>query len=446
MRTVTAALVGATFILSQVFLSTDLRAQSATTCPADLAKIARCYSDRDENGAYVLAAVPNSWSGVLIVHSHGGPRTSPLTPETNDEDLSRFSVFVREGHAWVNSSYRRPGYGARMAVEDTENARRYFLEKITPSAGKPRLVIVHGQSWGGNVAAKLIEFDAARPEGQRAYNGALLTSAVLPGGARGYWFRSDLRAVYNYYCRNHPAPDEFQYPVATGLPSDAKFTPRDLRERIDACTGLNKPAAERSPAQSASLANIIGVIKIQESSLHSHMNWATFLFQDMVQVLLKGRSPFSNMGVIYSGSSDDVALNAGVVRFSSDAAALAALNDDSELQGTLAVPVVSMHAINDPTAFVENEEAYRTIVDAAGRREKLVQVFVDEAAHSKLQTPQYPAALNALLAWIDRGDKPSPAGIATSCEKLIQTYRENCSFVTNYAPPPYASRVPTRAP
>ena len=36
----------------------------------------------------------------------------------------------------------------------------------------------------------------------------LLTSGVLAVNARAYDFRADLRAVYQYYCRNHPRPDE----------------------------------------------------------------------------------------------------------------------------------------------------------------------------------------------------------------------------------------------
>ncbi len=42
-------------------------------CPDAVAKIATCYSARLESGAYVLAAMPKSWNGDLIVFAHGGP-------------------------------------------------------------------------------------------------------------------------------------------------------------------------------------------------------------------------------------------------------------------------------------------------------------------------------------------------------------------------------------
>ncbi|MDA5111159.1 hypothetical protein O3V59_22930, partial [Brevibacillus thermoruber] len=79
-----------------------------------------------------------------------------------------------------------------MAAADTENVRRLFVEEF----GEPRRTYVHGQSWGGNVAAKVVETYA--PEGG-PYDGALLTNGVLGGASRGYDHRVDLRVVYQYY-------------------------------------------------------------------------------------------------------------------------------------------------------------------------------------------------------------------------------------------------------
>ncbi|WP_222844527.1 hypothetical protein [Saccharomonospora sp. CUA-673] len=62
-----------------------------------------------------------------------------------------------------------------MAVEDTENLRQLFLDHV----GQPRQTYIHGQSWGGNIAAKIAEVDAARP--QPAYDGALLTNGLVAG-------------------------------------------------------------------------------------------------------------------------------------------------------------------------------------------------------------------------------------------------------------------------
>jgi len=304
-------------------------AQTATACPPQIEKTADCWSGQDQNGAHYWIAKPKQWNGVLIVHSHGGPRLAPVWPHKSIKDLARFSVFVRAGYAMVGTSYRHPGWGARMAVADTENARRIFVDHI----GKPRITIEHGQSWGGNVAAKLNETLAATPDGKRIYDGVLITSGVLGGGTQGYDYRADLRAVYQYYCHNHPRADEPQYPLWMGLPKDSTLTRKELAKRIDACTGINTPAAQRTPAETQNLANILNVVRIPERTLISHMSWATSMFRDLVQRSLGGRNPFTNVGVRYTGSTDDDALNRGVARFDADPAAVAQLADDSDMTG-----------------------------------------------------------------------------------------------------------------
>ena len=125
--------------------------------------------------------VPKNWNGILVVHSYGGPRLAVPEPDDALEDLKRFAVTVEEGYAWAGSNYRREGYGVRMAAEDTENLRKIAWQKL----GKPKLTLLHGQSWGGNVAAKAAELYTIDGNGQQVYDGVVLTSGLLGGGSRG---------------------------------------------------------------------------------------------------------------------------------------------------------------------------------------------------------------------------------------------------------------------
>ena len=68
-----------------------------------------------------------------------------------------------------------------------------------------------------------------------------------------------------------------------------------------------------------------------------------------------GRNPFSNIGVRYTGSTDDAALNRDVARFAADPAAAAAVKADGDPTGVLPVPVVTIHSINDPVVAVEED-------------------------------------------------------------------------------------------
>jgi len=343
---------------------------------------------------------------------------------------------VAEGYAWVGSSFRRGGYGVSMAAEDSENARRIYVRKF----GAPKRTILHGQSWGGGVAAKAIELYGNTNETKPSYDAVLLTSGVLAVNFLAYDFRADLRAVYEYYCHNHPKPDEAQYPLNLGLPAGVKMTEKEITERVNACTGAQLPPDQRSEAQQRNLANITRVLRIPERTLASHVGWATLVFQDITQRLLGGRSPFSNMGVKYAGSDDDEALNKNVARFAADPKAVTEFARDGDATGAIPVPVLTLHAIDDPTAFVELESVYRERVARAGRLDRLVQTFSREHEHSYLSSPEYAALLQALVRWVDTGEKPSPRSIAALCEADAKRLDGGCHFDVDYQPRPLSER------
>lgn len=441
-RAPSARWLGALAALAGALVLGPARAQTEARCPAELGAGVECYTGQSRSGAFYWIARPRTWNGILLMHAHGGPRIRPPRADSPVEDLQRFAVFVREGYAWAGSSYRRGGYGVSMAGRDTDQLRRLFIDRF----GKPRLTFAHGQSWGGNVAAKLIEVTPKDPDGTKAYDGALLTSGVLAGGTRAYLFRADLRAVYQYYCRNHPRPDEPQYPLWLGLPANSDMSVKDLEIRIDACTGVRRKPEERSEIQKQNLANILNVVRIPEATLLSHVDWATFMFRDLVQKRLDGLNPFSNDEVKYAGSSNDAALNDGVSRFRADPVAVRSFAEDSDMTGSVAIPVVTLHAINDPTAFVEHESAYKGTMEKGGSAGNLVQTFVDEAAHSSLQDGEYLAVVTALRRWVETGTRPTPATIAADCPALAARIGGRCLFKPDYTPPPFFARVYPREP
>ena len=129
---------------------------TARACPGDIGTYANCLGGQDNNGAYFLVAVPKISNGILIVHAHGGPRHVPPAPNGADEDLVRFSAMVAAGYSWIGTTYRDGGYGVRLAAADVEQSRAIFWRQF----GRPKRTILHGQSYGGNVVAKLAELDA----------------------------------------------------------------------------------------------------------------------------------------------------------------------------------------------------------------------------------------------------------------------------------------------
>jgi GNAT superfamily N-acetyltransferase len=416
-------------------------APDSVACPAAVAEIATCYSAKQDSGAYVLAAMPKNWNGTLIVFAHGGPSMAPPTAKSSQGDLAKYAVEVKRGFAFVASSYRREGYGVEMAAADTDAARAFFVTRIA----KPKHTLVHGASYGGLVTAKLLETYAKAPDGTAQYDGAFLNSGLVIGAPIGYQFRADLRAVYQYYCKNLPRPAEAQYPLWMGLPAQSTLTAKDLAARIDDCAGVAKPAAERSAGQKRNLSNIIGVMGFSDRVLVRNMQAATFLFRDIQLRITQGKSAFSNIGVRYKGSDDDAALNAGVVRFASDPRAVAALAADGQPTGALLIPMVSIHSINDPQVAVEVQAAYRARVDGAGNGARLVQAYTDEAQHTGQSAPEIAAALDGLMQWIEKGVAPTPESIAQSCKALQAALDGPCRYHPDFTPKPYDTRFYARA-
>jgi alpha-beta hydrolase superfamily lysophospholipase len=186
------------------------------------------------------------------------------------------------------------------------------------------------------------------------------------------------------------------------------------------------------------------VIRIPERSLIAHLNWATWHFQDVAFKRTGGRNVFGNANARYTGSPDDAALNAKVQRYATDPQAVAQFAADTDPGGRIDAPVLTLHAIDDPVAFVELESTFRDTVQKAGSAEHLVQTFTDDHEHSYLSDPQYAAAMQALLAWVERGEKPTPQSVAARCAPLEAAFGPGCRFVPDYRSAPLSQRVVPR--
>lgn len=411
-------------------------APQPSACPNGFSADIRCLGGRDSAGAFYLIAMPKDWNGHLVLHAHGGPLLGAPTAKRVEEDLVRWSIMPRAGYAWAASSFRQGGVEVRAAAEDTERLRRIFVQHVA----KPQLTFLHGQSWGASVAAKGGEmFTRGKP-----YDALLLSNGVIGGGTKSYDFRLDLRVVYQYLCNNHPRPDEPQYPLWQGLPEGSPLTRADLDQRSKDCLGLGLPAAERSAEQARKLKTIVDVIRIPESSVAGHLNWATFHFQDIASKRTQGRNVFSNIGVVYRGSDNDAALNAGVLRYAADPAAVAHFGADTDPNGHIPVPVLAVHGIDDPIAFVELESVWAATMARAGRADGLVQAFTSDNNHSYLSDAPYVSALAGLTAWVQQGRKPTPVTLEAGCKLAQAKFPSPCRFKPDYRPAALESRVPAR--
>jgi pimeloyl-ACP methyl ester carboxylesterase len=401
-------------------------------CPEGVPAGTQCWRGQDSAGSHYLLAKPAQWSGVLVVHAHGGPALGEPKATRADEDIKRWAITLTEGHAWAGSVFRQGGFAVTTAAEDTERVRRIFADHVA----KPQRTLLHGQSWGAMVATRAAEMYP------QSWEGMLLTSGVVAGPTT-YDFRLDLRAIYQHLCQNHPRPDEPQYPLSLGLPADNPMTAAELNTRVNDCLGVRKPAAQRSPEQIQKIKTIVDVLKIPENAIAGHLNWGTFTLRDVV-TKSGGASPFGNDMVKYRGSANDAALNVAVLRFKADPQASARFDADVNHRGRFKVPVLAAHGIRDSTVFVEGSDTLRLRMEAAGNSARLVQTYVDSAEHSYWGDAMYPPLFEALLAWVNQGTKPTPVGIAARCAPLRPAQASECRHQAAYTPQPLATRIAPR--
>ena len=105
-----------------------------------------------------------------------------------------------------------------------------------------------------------------------------------------------------------------------------------------------------------------------------------------------GGQPFDNTARVYSGSSDDAALNAGIARFTADPAALTAVSE-FETTGNLEVPVVTLHTTGDPVVPFEQQSLYRAKVERAGATDHLTQTPVERYGHCAFEASRAPRSV-----------------------------------------------------
>jgi hypothetical protein len=112
------------------------------------------------------------------------------------------------------------------------------------------------------------------------------------------------------------------------------------------------------------------------------------------QVRLGGQ-PFDNSNRVYSGSTDDAALNAGVERFHADSIALEGLEDFST-SGQLRVPLVNLHTRGDPIVPFGQASLYADKVTRAGTTAWFSQIDVDRHGHCTFESAELLNAFSRL--------------------------------------------------
>jgi pimeloyl-ACP methyl ester carboxylesterase len=310
-------------------------------------------------GAMYALFCPAEWNGDLVLYAHGYVFTFASVQLPNIDDLR--DAWLDMGYGVAYSSYSENGFAVKEGRNNTKQLRGLFAANF----GMPANTYVTGHSMGGLISLLLVE------RNPNLFAGALPLCGVVGSGQMAVDYVMGVRVLFDYF-----------YPDV--LPGDAQFVPPEL----DPATAVNlalaailadpMPAFELAGVDPINIqyANVNELIDAILTNIFFHVGgWADFFDRTHQHEF------FDNMDVVYTGSSDDVALNAGVDRFEATPDALQYFKQWYEPRGNLKIPVVTLHTSRDQLVQVFQQDRYAETVAAAGKSHLLVQHVIDRYGH-----------------------------------------------------------------
>jgi pimeloyl-ACP methyl ester carboxylesterase len=381
------------------------------------------YTGKFSDGATYLIQVPSNWNGTLVLYSHGYAVPGFSNPAEDVGDPITGAYLLANGYALGGSSYATTGWAIQQALPDQIEV----LDTFKTLVGPPSRTIAWGHSLGGMVTAGLVQryptrFDAALPMcgvvagGVGTWNQALDSAFafdVLLGSGQGLQVVNITNPTKNITLAEK---------ILTAAQQTAQGRARiALAAALDDTPGWFDPL---SPEPSGT------DYATQEANQFSWLSQIDFPFGFDFRAELEGRAggnPSWNNGVDYerqlkhsvdyaevqalyqaAGLSLDADLQAvnNAARITAKQSALAYLKRNIIFNGQVQVPVLTMHTKGDGLVVVEDENAYKGVVDDGDNDMFLRQVFVHRAGHCEFTPAETVVAFGVLVSRLDSGKWP----------------------------------------
>lgn len=330
-----------------------------------------------EGSQYALLK-PAEWNGDLVVYAHG--YVQPFLDPSLVMEIAPFRDWLlTQGFAVAYAGGSETGYAVKDGVIRTHQLNGLFDEAF----GDPARTYLVGLSLGGLVADNLAEKFGPQ------YDGTLALCGVMAGGMWNATYIADFRVLFDVF-----------YPgVLPGslleMPEDAIVAPgTPVFNAIYGAIAANPyPALDMARMDQIQLKynSITELVTAFIHVLGYQVNGANAL-TDRVN----GKSFFDNTATVYSGSSNDAAVNAAVARHEGDPSAENYFDRWWTPEGRITTPFVTLHTTRDPLVPNRGEDVFAGIVEAAGNSELLLQLTTDSFGHCAFTGPDIVGAFMAL--------------------------------------------------
>lgn len=388
------------------------------------------------NGAPYRIRVPETWNGTLLVFAHGyrDKADHPGEIDNRNADVAPNAALeaplLAQGFALAGSAYKDNGWAIEDAIQDTKNLVLFFKANV----GKPQRTIIVAASLGTFVGYKSME------QFEGIYDGALCLCTAGAGATR-LW--------------DSGVPLYLAYDVVFGIPP-SWGTVGEVRNDIDFDTEV---LAKLVPE----LSNIANFPKFEFLRLVAKNpgrgitpppppaffpGWALtdffFLTEARAELQRRAGGPIvQNLDQHYTLTDFEKAYLAGLglpapvvdawlaqmnARRNIEAKQSARnyLRNNTDFNGKIHDPILTLHTIIDPLLVVANESAYAELNASAGKQELLFQTYTNAVGHCNLTGPQILTAIGATDLWVRTGVRPTSASFPAAL-----------GFNSAFVPPPF---------
>ena len=387
------------------------------------------------HGAPYRIRVPENWNGTLLVFAHGyrDKADHPGEIDNRNPDIAPSAALeaplLAQGFALAGTAFKDNGWAIGDAILDAKNLAVFFRGEIA----KPDRTIFWAVSVGTVAAFKSME------QFNGIYDGALCLCAVGSGATR-VWDNG--LALY------------LAYDVVFGVPP-SWGTVGEVRNDLDFETEV---AAKLVPEISIAanfpkfefmrlVAGTPGRGITPPPPPNFYPNWVLtdmfFLTEARSELQRRAGGPYvQNLDHNYSLSAAErtyllglgvpgavidgwlAAMNARR-NIDADTSARNYVRNNTDYNGKIRNPVLTMHTIVDPLVVVPNENAYAEVIAEANTEELLFQTYTSGNGHCAFTGPQILTAVGAIDTWVRTGVRPTAASFPPAL-----------GFVPGFSPPP----------
>jgi len=384
----------------------------------------KTYKGKFSDGAKYLIQVPSKWNGTLVLYSHGYVLPGSSNPAEDVGDPITGGYLLANGYALAGSSYATTGWAFQQAVPDQIKV----LDTFKTLVGAPSRTIAWGHSLGGMVTAGLVQLYPQR------FDAALPMCGVV-AGAVGTW--------------NQALDSAFAFDVLLGSGSGLQLVNiKNPLKNVTIAEGILSTAQENAQGQArialtAALDDTPGWYDplspepsptdyaTQEANQYLWLANIDFPFAFDFRAELEGRAGGNgswNNGVNYktqlknsidyaevqalyqkAGLSLDADLQTlgDGARIKAKQSALTYLEQNIIFNGKIPIPILTLHTKGDGLVVVEDESAYKDVVDQDHDGGRLRQLFVHRAGHCEFTPAETVVAFGALISRLDTGTWPA---------------------------------------